>query len=143
MYPVNYSKFCYYKMDPDDLDSVEPQRLDLLGEGPWRAVGIGFDEPPCQLVYEDFFPGHEYHWTTWIDQLDFVTEGKAEISYYQPPALEEKKTIVVEGPCVYLIPRGTPIVWKVLGDTVFRHISVDMPNPLFPVELAKSLKDGK
>jgi ethanolamine utilization protein EutQ (cupin superfamily) len=114
--------------------------MDLLGGGLQRMVGVGIDEPPCQIVYEDFFPGPEYHWTTWVDQIDFVTEGRAEITYYQPPSLEEKRTIIVEAPCIYLIPRGTPIVWKVLGDEIFRHISVDIPNPLFPTELAKSLK---
>ncbi len=141
MQPVNYSTFRYYKIDEDDLDSVEPEPLELLGGGPWRMVGIGIDEPPCQLVYEDFFPGHEYRWTTWVDQLDFVTKGKAEITYLQPPSLEEEKTVLVEAPCIYLIPRGTPLVWKVVGDEVYRHISVDIPNPLFPTELAKSLKD--
>lgn len=140
MYPVNYSKFSYYRIDEDDLDSIEPQAVEFLGGGLQRMCGIGIDEPPCQLVFEDFFPGYEYRWTTWVDQLDFVTRGKAEITYYQPPSLEEKVTILVEAPCVYLIPRGTPLVWKVIGDEVFRHISVDIPNPLFPTELAKSLK---
>jgi len=31
MYPVNYSKFCYYKIEPDDLDSIEPQAVEFLG----------------------------------------------------------------------------------------------------------------
>lgn len=143
MQPVNYSKFCYYKIEEDDLDSLEPQSVDFLGGGLQRMVGVGIDEPCCQLVYEDFFPGYEYRWTTWVDQLDFVTQGKAEITYYQPPSLEEKITVVVEAPCVYLIPRGTPLVWKVLGDVPFRHMSVDIPNPLFPTELAKSLQAQK
>ena len=143
MYPVNYSKFCYYKIEADDLDSQEPEEVEFLGGALQRMCGVGIDEPPCQLVYEDFFPGFEYKWTTWVDQLDFVTDGKAEITYYQPPSLEEKHTITVEAPCIYLIPRGTPIVWKILGDEVFRHISVDIPNPLFPTELAESLKEKK
>ena len=143
MYPVNYSKFCYYKIEEDDLDSIEPQEVDFLDGALQRMCGVGIDEPPCQLVYEDFFPGYEYRWTTWVDQLDFVTKGKAEITYYQPPGWEEKKTIIVEAPCLYLIPRGTPIVWKILGDKIYRHISVDIPNPLFPTELAKSLQEKK
>ena len=89
MQPVNYSKFCYYKIEEDDLDSLEPQPVEFLGGGLQRMVGVGIDEPCCQLVYEDFFPGYEYRWTTWVDQLDFVTQGKAEITYYQPPSLEE------------------------------------------------------
>ena len=140
MYPINYSKFSYYKIEPDDLDSVEPKPIDLLGGGLHRMVGIGIEEPCCQVVYEDFFPGHEYKWTTWVDQLDFVTSGKAEITYYQPPSLDEKRTILVEAPCIYLIPRGTPLVWKVIGDEIFRHFSFDVPHPQFPSDLAKSVK---
>jgi hypothetical protein len=140
MYPINYSKFSYYKIDPNDLDSVEPTAMPFLGGGPSRMVGIGIDEPCCQVVYEDFFPGHEYKWTTWVDQLDFVVSGKAEITFYQPPSLEVKQTVLVEAPCIYLLPRGTPLVWKVIGEKVFRHFSFDVPNPLFPTELAKSVK---
>jgi hypothetical protein len=140
MYPVNYATFAYYKIDPSDLDSVAPAPQPFLGGGPSRMVGIGIDEPCCQVVYEDFFPGHEYRWTTWVDQLDYCVSGKAEITYYQPPALEVKRTVLVEAPCIYLLPRGTPLVWKVIGDEVFRHFSFDIPNPLFPTELAASVK---
>jgi len=140
MYPVNYSKFSYYKVDDDDLDSLEPQAVEFLGGSLQRMCGVGIDEPCCQVVFEDFFPGGEYPWTTWVDQIDFVTKGKAEITFYQPPSLEEKRTIIVEAPCIYLIPRGTPLVWKVLGDEVFRHFSFDIPNPLFPTEPARSIK---
>jgi hypothetical protein len=139
MYPVNYSKFSYYKIDNNDLDSVEPQPIEFLGGGLQRMVGIGIDQPCCQVVFEDFFPGGEYRWTTWVDQLDFVTQGKAEITYYQPPSLEKKVTILVEAPCIYLIPRGTPLVWKVVGNEIFRHFSFDIPNPLFPTTPARSI----
>ncbi len=69
----------------------KPEKVEFLDGALQRMCGIGIDEPPCQLVYEDFFPGCETRWTTWVDQLDFVTKGKAEITYYQPPAWEEKK----------------------------------------------------
>lgn len=141
MHPVVYSKFSYYKIDPEDLNSLPPVPAPYLGEGcQSRIAGIGIDEPACQVCYEDFFPGGEYHWTTWIDQIDVVTEGKAEITVLHPPALEEKTTIIAEAPCIYLIPRGTPIVWRVLGDQVFRHFSFDIPNPGFPLPPAKSIK---
>lgn len=143
MYPVNYSKFRYYKIEDNDLDSIEPLPSEFLGGALQRMCGVGIDEPCCQVVFEDFFPGYEYKWTTWVDQLDFVTKGKAEITFYQPPSLEVKQTILVEAPCIYLIPRGTPLVWKIIGDEVFRHFSFDVPNPLFPTDLAKSVKEKR
>lgn len=143
MYPVNYSKFAYYKIDPSDLDSVEPQPSPFLGGALQRMVGIGIDEPCCQVVFEDFFPGYEYRWTTWVDQIDYVVSGKAEITFHQPPGLEVQKTVLVEAPSIYLIPRGTPLVWKIIGDEVFRHFSFDVPNPLFPTETARSVKAAR
>jgi hypothetical protein len=73
--PIVYSDFRYYKIEPSDLDSIEPEPMELLGGGLWRMCGIGIDEPAVQMVYEDFFPGHEYTWTVWLDQIDLVTEG--------------------------------------------------------------------
>ena len=90
--------------------------MELLGDGPWRMCGIGIDEPHVQMVYEDFFPGHEYRWTVWLDQIDLVTEGKAEITVILPPELERTKTFIAEAPCIYLIPRGSRITWRPLGD---------------------------
>jgi hypothetical protein len=141
VYPLLYSKFCYYKIEPSDLDSLAPEPTPVLGEGCLtRNVGIGIDEPACQVCYEDFFPGQEYRWTTWIDQIDVVTQGRAEITILQPPAFEQRVTVIAEAPCIYLLPRGTRVVWKVLGDQVFRHFSIDFPNPGFPSVPARSLK---
>jgi hypothetical protein len=141
MYPLVYSKFCFYKIDPHDLDVLQPQVTPSLGEGCLtRSVGIGIDEPACQVCYEDFFPGGEYRWTTWIDQIDVVTLGKAEITVWHPPEFEKKTTLYAEAPCIYLLPRGTRILWRVLGEEVFRHFSIDIPNPGFPLLDAQSLE---
>jgi hypothetical protein len=132
--PIVYSDFRYYHIEPSDLDGIEPEPMELLGGGMWRMCGIGINEPFVQMVFEDFFPGHEYRWTVWLDQIDLVTEGRAEISVLLPPELERTKTFIAEAPCIYLIPRGTRITWKPLGDRPFRHISIDAPNPGFPIE---------
>ena len=141
MYPIVYSNFPYYHIDPSDLDG-RAAAVELLGGALQRMVGIGIDEPCCQVVFEDFFPGYEYRWTIWLDQIDLVT-GKAEISVLLPPELERTKTFIVEAPSIYLIPRGTPLVWKIIGDEVFRHFSFDVPNPMFPTELARSVKAAR
>jgi len=143
MHPLEYSRFRYYHIDPNDIESVPAEPAPMLGGGPSRCVGVGIDEPPCQLVLEDFFPGYEYSWTTYIDQLDLVTEGSCEITYTLPPAYDRTETVVVEAPGIYLIPRGTRIVWKPLGEGPFRHVSIDIPNPKFPVEDAVSVKRAR
>jgi hypothetical protein len=140
MQPIVYSDFRIYRIEPSDLESIEPGPMELLGDGPWRMCGIGINEPAAQLVFEDFFPGHEYRWTVWLDQIDLVTEGKAEITVVLPPELERTRTFIAEAPCVYLIPRGTRITWRPLGDRPYRHISIDFPNPGFPVEDGASVR---
>ena len=42
-----------------------------------------------------------------------------------------------------LIPRGTVLTWKVIGEDVYRHYSFDIPNPLFPTDLAKSVNEKR
>lgn len=143
MQPIIYSDFRMYKIEPSDLDSIEPGPMPLLGDGPWRMCGIGIDEPAVQMVYEDFFPGHTYTWTVWLDQIDVVTQGKAEITVVLPPELERTKTVIAEAPCIYLIPRGTRITWKPFGDEPYRHISFDIPNPGFPIEDGASVKAAR
>ena len=143
MQPLVYSRFQVYQVEDRDLDEVEPVAVEFLGgSGLQRMVGIGIDEPACQMVFEDFFPGGEYHWTTWQDQVDVVTRGKAEITCLLPPSLEETVVRIVEAPCIYLVPRGTRITWKPLGDEPFRHISIDFPNPGFPTEPARSVREA-
>jgi hypothetical protein len=138
-----YSKFRIYKIDPNDLEVLEPEPAPLLGGGKSRMCSVGVDEPSCQIVFEDFFPGGVYHWTMWQDQIDLVTQGKAEITYREPPSLDKECSVIAEAPCLYLIPRGTRITWRVLGNEIYRHISIDFPNPGFPAKLAKSVKEAQ
>jgi hypothetical protein len=140
MQPIVYSDFRLYRIDPSDLDGIEPGPMPLLGDGLWRMCGVGINEPAVQVVYEDFFPGHVYSWTTWLDQIDFVTEGQAEITVLLPPALDVTRTFLAQAPCIYLIPRGTRITWKPFGEGPYRHFSFDIPNPGFPVEDGASVR---
>jgi hypothetical protein len=142
MQPLQYSKFSLYQIDPHDLEAIQPGPFPFCEGAVSRMVGVGIDEPACQVVFEDFFPGPEYVWTTWQDQIDFVIEGRAQITYFEPPDQDIKHTVTVGPGCIYLIPRGTKIFWKVLGEGVFRHISIDFPNPGFTSDLAKSVRNS-
>jgi hypothetical protein len=140
MQPLMYSRFRLWDIIPADLDT-EPYGPFPFGDGAVsRAVGTGIDEPACQIVYEDFVAGPPYQWTVWQDQIDVVTDGRAEITYWEPPDQATPTTIVAQAPCVYLLPRGTRVVWKVVSDGPFRHFSIDFPNPGFSVPLPARLR---
>jgi len=140
MQSLVYSRFRLWDIVPADLEA-EAFVLFPFGAGAVsRAVGTGIDEPAALVVYEDFVAGPEYQWTLWQDQIDVVLEGRAEITYWQPPDQAEAITVIAQAPCVYLLPRGTRVIWKVLGDGPYRHFSIDFPNPGFSVPLPARLQ---
>jgi ethanolamine utilization protein EutQ (cupin superfamily) len=141
MQPLVHSRFRYYHYEPDDLDRVTAEPAALLGGGLQRMIAV-VNEPAIQIVVEDFWPGTEYRWTTFLDQVDWVIEGRCEVTVEQPPDYAERITVVAEAPCLYLLPRGARVTWKPLGEVVFRHISFDFPNPGFAVVMADSLTRG-
>ena len=106
---------------------------------PWAPASMN---PPRRSCTRTSWPARTYQWTVWQDQIDVVLEGRAEITYWQPPDQAEAVTVVAQAPCVYLLPRGTRVVWKVLGDAPYRHFSIDFPNPGFSVPLPRRLEDS-
>jgi hypothetical protein len=138
MQPLVHSRFRYYHYEPGDLDRVKAEPAAMLGGGLQRMVAV-VNEPAIQIVVEDFYSGAEYRWTTFLDQVDWVVEGRCEITVEQPPDYEEPITLVAEAPCLYLLPRGARVTWRPLGDGPFRHISFDFPNPGFSVVMADSV----
>jgi hypothetical protein len=137
--PLVYSTFRYYKYDASDIDAIDPEPVEMLGGGLQRMAGV-VNEPAVQIVIEDFFPGSEYRWTTFLDQVDWVVDGSCEITVELPPDYDRRETVVVEAPGLYLLPRGTRVIWRPLGDRPFRHISFDFPNPGFTIPMAASVQ---
>jgi hypothetical protein len=126
--PLVYSKFAIYHLNPEDMEKAKIQPYPFCEPSTYRIVNI-INEPATQIVYEDWFKGQDVEWHYWVDAIHFVTEGKAEITVFQPPDLVEKTVVIAEAPCVYLTPRGARVRWKVLSDEPFRKIVCDIPNP--------------
>ncbi len=51
----------------------------------------------------------------------------------------ETGKIIAEAGSIYLLPRGARIVWRVLSDEPFRHLCICVPNPGYPVPVARSV----
>ncbi|MDQ3696303.1 MAG: cupin domain-containing protein [Chloroflexota bacterium] len=79
-------------------------------------------------ITDDWFKGHDVQWITWTDAIHFVLQGEAEITYWEPPVLSERRTVTATAPRVYLVPRGTRSQWRLLSDEPFRKLVADVPN---------------
>jgi len=123
-----YSKFSYYKIDPADLDNAPIEPYPFCEDSTFRIKTV-INEPAAQIAFEDWFKDQEIEWSFFIDGIYFAIQGRAEITYYQPPNFEREERIIAEAPCVFLVPRGCRLRCKVLSDEPFRRLVVDFPNP--------------
>lgn len=136
---ITYSKFRMYKVDDADLDEAPFFQFPFVEGSQFRAVNVGIDEPCVQVNFEDFMPGVEIPWTLFHDEVQYVTSGRAEIEYWLPPLMQEHGVVTAEPGCIYIMPRGCRVIWRVLGDEPFRHLCVCFPNPGYPIATARSM----
>jgi ethanolamine utilization protein EutQ (cupin superfamily) len=95
-------------------------------------IAVFNDEPGGTTGVEDFRRGEEVEWSFYHDEVQYILKGKAEITYSLPPVHRRwYKTSAEEG-CVYLIPRGARVKFKVIGDEPYRHLFVVMPGGFYP-----------
>jgi len=140
MQPLTYSRFSHYKLVDEDVESAPVETFPFSDGAKFRGVGV-INQPACQVVFEDFLPGADFAWTCWHDEVHFVTHGRAEITYYEPPMFEGSGKILAEPGSLYLVPRGTRMEWTVL-EGPFRRFTVDFPNPGFPLNEPPSVAAG-
>ena len=136
---LEYSKFQMYKANDGDMDTADIFQFPFVEGSQFRAVNTGIDEPSVQINYEDFLPGPEIPWSLFHDEVQYVVSGSAEIEYWLPPLMQETGKVVAEPGCIYLLPRGCRVIWRVLGDEPFRHLCVCFPNPGYPIAKARSM----
>jgi mannose-6-phosphate isomerase-like protein (cupin superfamily) len=137
---IAYSKFRLYTAVDADLDHAPTFPFPFIEGSKFRAVNTGIDEPAVQVNYEDFLPGPDIVWSMFHDEVQYVTSGRAEITFHLPPLMQETGKVVAGPGSIYLLPRGARIVWKVLGDRPFRHLCICIPNPGYPIPVAASAR---
>ena len=131
-YPYPYSELKVFKVKPGDM---KPAFIETRGVT--LDMAVYNDEPGGTTGVEDFRPGDEVEWNFYHDEVQYILKGKAEMTYSLPP-LHRKwyKTSAEEG-CVYLIPRGARVKFKVIGNDPYRHLFVVLPGGFYPAELAE------
>jgi ethanolamine utilization protein EutQ (cupin superfamily) len=124
------TEFKVFKVDPS---AMKPTYIETRCVTMDVAVFAVFnDEPGATTGVEDFRPGDEVEWSFYHDEVQYILKGKAEISYSLPPMHRRwYKTSAEEG-CIYLIPRGARVKFKVIGNDPYRHLFVVMPGGFYP-----------
>jgi mannose-6-phosphate isomerase-like protein (cupin superfamily) len=140
---IPHSKFRLYTVADSDLDAAPTYPFPFVADSKFKAVNCGIDEPAVQVNFEDFFPGPDIVWSMFHDEVQYVTSGRAEITFHLPPLMQESGKAIAGPGSIYLLPRGSRIVWRVLGDEPFRHLCICIPNPGYPIPVADSMQSAK
>ena len=137
---IKWGRFGIYKCTDADLEEAPDLEFPFVPGSRFRAVNTGIDEPACQINYEDFYKGKDIVWTLAHDEVQYVVSGRAEIQYHLPPLMIDSGVVIAEPGCVYYLPRGCRVVWRVLSDEPLRHLCITYPNPGYPIEVARSAR---
>ena len=131
---IKWGRFGIYKCTDADLEEAPDLEFPFVPGSRFRAVNTGIDEPACQINYEDFYKGKDIVWTLAHDEVQYVVSGRAEIQYHLPPLMIDSGVVIAEPGCVYYLPRGCRVVWRVPSGGGPRHLWVNHPQPRDPLE---------
>jgi quercetin dioxygenase-like cupin family protein len=137
--PNPRSRFRAHDIDHAVLDKLETFTLPFNGDTQLRGY-TAIDEPSCQVIIEDFMPGHEFTWVFTHDEYQYCLSGEIEITVWLPPLYAESSTVILKAGSVYTFPVGARMQVKVLGDVPFRHICFCPPSPGYSFPTYEELK---
>src|SRR5581483_3966189 len=126
-FPYPYSELKVYRIRPEDMQPTE-----VTTKGITLDIKIYTDEPGATTGVEDFRPADEVDWSFYHDEVQYITKGRAEITYSLPPLHTRWHKTTAEVGCIYLIPRGARLKFKVIGNEPYRHVFVVMPGGFYP-----------
>jgi len=88
----------------------------------------------------EFFPGQPWSWTFQCDELHYILQGRAEMTYSLGGTFHtERKTMHIEEGDIYIIPLGARVEWKIdANDPPLRALNVIMPGHPAPAHLTSS-----
>ena len=137
--PSPRSAFEAHKIDHDVMEKAP--LLDLPFSDGIKIRGYSaINQPNCQVIIEDFFPGDEFEWQFPHDEIQYCLSGSMQLTVWSPPLYAERVDTVIEPGTLYNYPIGTRKRVKVLGDEPFRHICFCPPSPNYPFPTADDVR---
>jgi len=139
--PNPYSRFRHHTIDEEALDAADFFDLPFNPGVQLRGYSA-FNEPNCQVIFEDFMPGHEIWWTVPHDEVQYCISGEAEFEVFMPPLYEESVKATLKAGSVCSLPTGARFNVKVIGDQPFRHLAICPPIPGYNYPTYEDIKQG-
>ena len=138
--PSQRSIFDSHVIDHDALENAPS--FDLPFNPGIKVRGYSaINQPNCQIIIEDFFPGDEFEWQFAHDEMQYCISGQMELKVWLPPLYSDViETTILPG-TVYSYPIGARKRVKILGDEVFRHICFCPPSPNYPFPTIEQIKN--
>ena len=135
--PSPRSAFEAHKIDHDVMEKAHclTCRFRRDQDSGYSAI----NQPNCQVIIEDFFPGDEFEWQFPHDEIQYCLSGSMQLTVWSPPLYAERVDTVIEPGTLYNYPIGTRKRVKVLGDEPFRHICF-APQPNYPFPTADDVR---
>ena len=137
--PTVRSDFEAHQIDYEAIEMAQPFDLPF-NDGVKIRGYTAINQPNCQVIIEDFFPGDEFEWTFVHDEIQYCLSGSMELKVWSPPLFGEMKEVTIVPGTIYNYPIGTKKRVKVLGDEPFRHICFCPPSPNYPFPTADQAK---
>jgi ethanolamine utilization protein EutQ (cupin superfamily) len=117
-----YSDFVVQKVDPSTMQPVHFPTKNLT-----MLLDTLIDEAGATAGVEAFTPEDGCEWSYFFDEVQYVLSGSADIEYALAPLYDKWQKTHASAGSMYLIPKGSHVKFKVLGDEPFVHTWVVMP----------------
>ncbi len=110
------------------IDPNAPMTIAKSPRGNLYVRGEMIRIPEALVVLEDFAPGATVKWCFDNDEVQYILNGKAEMTYRLPYDLyNEAKTMTVEAGDCYFFPSGSEIEWKIDPSGPYQKLCIIMP----------------
>ena len=85
------------------------------------------NQPNCQVIIEDFFPGDEFEWQFPHDEIQYCLSGSMQLTVWSPPLYAERVDTVIEPGTLYnyIGPASGSKCWGMSRSGIF----VSAPQP--------------
>ena len=98
--PSPRSAFEAHKIDHDVMEKAP--LLDLPFSDGIKIRGYSaINQPNCQVIIEDFFPGDEFEWQFPHDEIQYCLSGSMQLTVWSPPLYAERVDTVIEPGTLY------------------------------------------
>jgi mannose-6-phosphate isomerase-like protein (cupin superfamily) len=112
----------------------EPAKLQKFSSYNGHYTGyedVKFDDPACMASFSEKRRGDDLSvpWHFWNDEVWYIIQGEAELTWSEPPLFNGEKTSRVTAGDLVWVQTGMSVAFTVLSEQPLRFLWVVMPRP--------------